>query len=59
MAYSSVKAMLNVSRQNNQPLWDVILQSDYRRMDEQEQSGLGTVQYRLGTCHGICNCIFV
>lgn len=28
MAYSSVKAMLNVSRQNNQPLWDVILQSD-------------------------------
>ena len=27
MAYSSVKAMLNVSRQNNQPLWDVILQS--------------------------------
>lgn len=28
MAYSSVNAMLNVSRQNNQPLWDVILQSD-------------------------------
>ena len=28
MAYSSVKAMLNVSRQNNQPLRDVILQSD-------------------------------
>ena len=28
MAYSSVKAMLNVSRQNNQPLWDIILQSD-------------------------------
>lgn len=28
MAYSSIKAMLNVSRQNNQPLWDVILQSD-------------------------------
>ena len=28
MAYSSVKAMLNVSRHNNQPLWDVILQSD-------------------------------
>ena len=28
MAYSSVKAMLNVSRQNNQPLWDVILRSD-------------------------------
>ena len=28
MAYSSVKAMLNVSRQNNQPPWDVILQSD-------------------------------
>ena len=28
MAYSSVKAMLNVIRQNNQPLWDVILQSD-------------------------------
>lgn len=28
MAYSSVKSMLNVSRQNNQPLWDVILQSD-------------------------------
>ena len=29
MAYSSVKAMLNVSRQNNQPLWDVILQSPW------------------------------
>lgn len=28
MAYPSVKAMLNASRQNNQPLWDVILQSD-------------------------------
>lgn len=28
MAYFSVNAMLNVSRQNNQPLWDVILQSD-------------------------------
>ena len=28
MAYSSVNAMLNVSRQDNQPLWDVILQSD-------------------------------
>ena len=28
MAYSSVKAMLNVSRQNNQPLLDVIFQSD-------------------------------
>ena len=28
MAYASGKAMLNVSRQNNQPLWDVILQSD-------------------------------
>ncbi len=27
MAYSSVKAMLNVSRQNNQPLWDVILKA--------------------------------
>ena len=27
MAYSSVNAMLNVSRQNNQPLWDVILRS--------------------------------
>ena len=28
MAYPSVKAMLNASRQNNQPLWEVILQSD-------------------------------
>ena len=28
MAYPSIKAMLNASRQNNQPLWDVILQSD-------------------------------
>ena len=28
MAYPSVKAMLNTSRQNNQPLWEVILQSD-------------------------------
>lgn len=28
MAYPSVKAMLNACRQNNAPLWEVILQSD-------------------------------
>ena len=28
MSYSSVRAMLNACKQNNQPLWEVILQSD-------------------------------